>query len=142
MLTLKHKCCPDSQVVANFDQFDKAPIRMMTVVEINSSPVGAKITLNGKLLEETTPHRIAASPTDTLQIALEIPNKPVLISGPLILADIASFSAAGYEASQLSGGGFQISGSFTERPKTQIVTAPDGASIVVAATGVEIGQTP
>ena len=142
MLTLRHKCCPDTQVVANFDQFDKAPIRMMTVVEINSSPVGAKITLNGKLLEDTTPHRVAASPSDTLQIALEIPNKPVLSSGPVVLADIASFSTAGYEATQLSGGGFQISGSFTERPKTQIVTLPDGASVVVAATSVEIGQTP
>ncbi len=142
MLTLKHKCCPDSHVVANFEQFDKAPIRMMTVVEINSSPVGAKITLNGKLLEDTTPHRVAASPSDTLQIALEIPNKPVLSSGPVVLADIASFSTAGYEATQLSGGGFQISGSFTERPKTQIVTLPDGASVVVAATSVEIGQTP
>jgi|GEM_PF-2342406 len=140
MLTLKHKCCPDTQVVANFDQFDKAPIRMMTVVEINSSPIGAKITLNGKLLEITTPYRVAASPFDTLQIALEITNKPVLSSGPIALADIASFSAAGYETTQLSGGGFQISGSFTERPKTQIVTVPDGASVVVAATGVEIGQ--
>ncbi|TFH65313.1 MAG: hypothetical protein E4G91_02970, partial [Candidatus Zixiibacteriota bacterium] len=108
MLTLRHECCPDSQVVANFDQFDKAPVRMMTVVEINSSPVGAKITLNGELLEATTPHRIAASPSDTLQIALEIPNKPVLSSGPVALADIASFSATGYEATRLSGGGFQI----------------------------------
>ncbi|MCX6831568.1 MAG: hypothetical protein NT028_05445, partial [candidate division Zixibacteria bacterium] len=142
MLTLKHRSCPDTQVVANFDQFDKAPIRMMTVVEINSSPVGAKITLNGKLLEDTTPHRVAASPFDTLQIALEIPNKPVLSSGPVALADIASFNAAGYEATQLSGGGFRINGSFTERPKTQIVTVPDGASVVVAATSVEIGQTP
>jgi hypothetical protein len=142
MLTLKHKCCPDTQVIANFEQFDKAPIRMMTVVDINSNPVGAKITLNGKLLEATTPHRVTASPSDTLQIALEIPNKPVLSSGPIVLADIAAFSAAGYDAAQLSGGGFQISGSFTERPKTQIVTLPDGASVVIAATNVEVGQTP
>jgi serine/threonine protein kinase len=142
VLTLRHKCCPDSQVAADFEQFDKAPIRMMTVIEINSSPVGAKITLNGELLEATTPHRVTAPASDTIQIALEIPNKPVLSSGPVVLADIASFSAAGYETARLSEGGFQISGSFNERPKTQIVTFPDGASVIIAATGVEIGQTP
>jgi len=141
-LTLKHSCCPDTHVVARFDELDKAPITMQTVLEINSSPAGAKITLNGSPLEATTPHRVTVSPVDLVQVTIEIPNKPPLSSGPINLADISAFNATGFEATRLSGGGYQINASFTEKPKTQIVTLPDGASVIIAATGVEIGLTP
>ncbi len=141
-LTLKSKCCPDTQLAVNFEQFEKAPIHLKALVEINSTPVGAKITVNGKEISETTPYRFAASPTDTLQVTLEIQSKPVLSSGTINLADISSFSATGYEVAQLSGNVIQISGSFSEKPKTQVVTVPEGATVIIAGSATEIGTTP
>lgn len=141
-IVLKHRCCPDSNIVIDFGQFSSGPISLQAVVEISSNPVGAQIILNDQKIAATTPYRFRAATTDTFQFTLEIPNKPPLNSGRIAVSDIASFSAANFDVTTLAKGAFQISGSFSEKPKTQIVTIPSDATVVMATTGVELGNTP
>jgi hypothetical protein len=141
-VVIKHQCCPDSQVVVDFDRFSAGPIRLQSTVEISSNPLGATITLNGKSVDATAPYRFRAAPVDTVQFTLEIPGKPMLSSGPIVVSEIPNFSAKSFEVAQLGHGAYQVSGLFTDKPRTQIVTLPSEATVTVAATGVVLGTTP
>lgn len=142
LLTLKHPCCPDSNIILNFDRIAETPYVMRTVVEITSNPVGAKITLNGQDIGATTPYQFATAASDTIQFTLEIPNKKVIASGPIALAEFSSLNLKDIDVAKRPGGGVEFSGSFTDRPKTQIITYPRGASVKITATNMEIGTTP
>ncbi len=142
LLTLRHPCCPDSSIILDFDRIAESPYVMKTIVEINSSPVGAKVTLNGQDIGAATPYQFTASASDTIRFTLEMPGKKVLASGPVPLAESGTMSLDGIEIGSRSGGGIRFSGSFSERPKTQIVTYPRGARVKVTSTNLELGTTP
>ncbi len=142
LLTLRHPCCPDSSIILDFDRIAEGPYIMKTVVEITSSPLGARVTLNGQDIGATTPYQFTASAADTIQFTLDLPGKKTLSSGAVALAEFATLSLNGIDISPRTGGGIEFSGSFSERPKTQIVTYPRGARVRVASTGLDMGTTP
>ncbi len=142
LLTLRHPCCPDSAIVLNFDRLSEGPYEMKTVVQITSSPVGAKLTLNGQDIGKTTPYQFSATATDTIQFTLEMQGKKILSSGPVVLAEFTSLNLNGIDVAKRTGGGIEFSGSFTERPLTSIITYPRDATVTITSSGVALGQSP
>ncbi len=142
LLTLKHPCCPDSNIVLDFGRLEQGPFVMKTVVEITSDPAGAKVTVNGQDLDRVTPYRFAAAANDTVSFTVELPGKKQIASGPVALADFASLSIKDIDIRRRSDGGIEFSASLTDRPKVLLVTQPPGATVKIVSTDMEIGATP
>lgn len=141
-IRVQHPCCPDTHLVVDFDRFESEPVQLQTFVNVISEPVGAEIILNGEDISSTTPRRLIVNATDTITIDLQMQGKRPLNSGPIVIAEFASYQSTDFDLRELPTGGLEFSGSFAERPRTRIISYPSGAEVRMQGSGVVAGQTP
>lgn len=145
-ITIRHDCCAELSLPADFDRFEAGPIYLEAIIEVASLPEGARIVLDGEDSGEITPFTLRIRPDDTLNLRLELSGRPAVDLGSVPIASLAEFQSDRFDISLLPEGGYRLVGTFGDKPKpipqVLLTSAPSGAAVKLGSTGQIIGETP